>query len=69
MLHFDNKREKPKDNDTFTLVLGSKGKGHRIVAQTESMCTSRFVPVETVLLAQVYLAEKDNTLLEKWGKS
>ena len=66
MLHVHSKSEKLERNDTFILAAVTKGKGHRIVAPDiihvhEQICTHG----NKILLAQVFLAEKDNIPLEK----
>lgn len=54
-----NKRETAKSNDTFLKAVGTKGRWNRKVTLHMIHNTSRSVHMETILLAQAYLVEKD----------
>lgn len=58
-LHSDSKRETAKSNDTFLKAVGTKGRWNGKVTLDMIHNTSRFVHMETILLAQAYLVEKD----------
>lgn len=58
-LHSDSKRETAKSNDTFLKAVGTKRRWNKKVTLDMIYNTSRFVHIETILLAQTYLVEKD----------